>query len=343
MSPLFSKDIEKDLSLFLQKHNFSNVAIIVDENTEKHCLPLIPTVAAQAIIIKTESGEKNKTLNTCISIWDQLTTSAFDRKSLVINLGGGVIGDMGGFCASTYKRGIKFINIPTTLLSQVDASVGGKLGIDFKGLKNHIGLFKNPEAIFVNPSFLETLPKRELKSGYAEIIKHAIISSKDQWKQIKDKRIEAIDIEKIVQQSVKVKEAIVKEDPLEGGKRKILNFGHTVGHAIESSLLDSQHHLLHGEAVAIGIICESFISLQKNLISETEHEEIVELINLNYHKTSIKKKDEISILELILQDKKNENEKILMALPKSIGNADWDIEVSTNEIKASLDYYNNQV
>ena len=196
----------------------------------------------------------------------KLTENQFDRNSLLINLGGGVIGDMGGFCASTYKRGIDFIQIPTTLLAMVDASVGGKLGVDFGELKNQIGLFKNPKTVIVNPDFLDTLEKTQLKSGFAEVVKHALIADKNLWNKLSSTPFENLVWEEIIAISVQIKNKIVREDPWENGERKKLNFGHTFGHAIESYYLEKGTPILHGEAVFMGIILETDLSV----ISEEE-------------------------------------------------------------------------
>ncbi|MTI19497.1 3-dehydroquinate synthase, partial [Fulvivirga sp. RKSG066] len=266
-----------------------------------HCLPLLNNVLKEAKIIAIKSGEKNKTLDTCSDIWEKMTEYGLDRKSLMINLGGGVIGDMGGFGASTYKRGIDFINIPTTLLSQVDASVGGKLGIDFKGFKNHIGLFKDPKMVLVDSKFLNTLPKRELRSGFAEIIKHSIIADKNQWNKIKVHAFDELDFEKLIQQSVAIKVKVVEEDPEEAGLRKILNFGHTIGHAIESFYLETPSQLLHGEAIAIGMICEAYVAEQKNMLTSVELKEITDYIFGIYGKTDLPKEDFDPIINLMSQ------------------------------------------
>lgn len=340
MTPTFCTDLQKDLNDVIAHLDVSKIAILVDENTEKHCLPLIESLISNARIIKITSGEQHKNLTTCAYIWEQMTKASLDRKSLLINLGGGVIGDMGGFCAATYKRGIRFINLPTTLLSQVDASVGGKLGIDFNGFKNHIGLFKQPDHILIHSTFLQTLSEREMKSGFAEILKHSIIANHEQWNRIKSKPFKAIDINTIVEQSVKIKENVVNEDPLEKGIRKILNFGHTIGHAIETTFLNSSNPILHGEAVAAGMICESYIAHKESLITQDELEQIVKMIDLNYSRVALSSKSQQSILTLVAQDKKNEKDNILMALPKGIGSAVWDIEVNPYEIQAALEFYN---
>ena len=239
--------------------SYSKVAILVDENTKRDCLHKLPKIDSH-IIIEVKSGEQNKTISTCNYIWEKLTENQFDKNSLLINLGGGVIGDMGGFCASTFKRGIHFIQIPTTLLSMVDASIGGKLAIDFKNFKNQIGLFNNPKTVLIYPEFLDTLPKKILKSGFSEVVKHALIADRDLWNNISSKRFEDLDWLKIITTSVSIKNNIVLSDPYEIDMRKKLNFGHTYGHAIESFYLKKGTPVLHGEAVFAGMILETQLS-----------------------------------------------------------------------------------
>ena len=239
--------------------NYSQVAILVDENTKRDCLSKLPQIE-NALIIEIKSGEEYKNISTCSFIWEQLTINNFDRNALLINLGGGVIGDMGGFCATTYKRGLEFIHIPTTLLAMVDASVGGKLGIDFKGFKNQIGLFNNPKAVLISSEFLETLAESELKSGFAEVVKHALISDNSLWLKLKNTPFTDLDWEDIIDTSVQIKNKIVLADPFEKGERKKLNFGHTFGHAIESYYLEKRTPISHGEAVFMGMILETKIS-----------------------------------------------------------------------------------
>lgn len=340
--PQITQDINQSLKEFLNDKSYSKIAILVDENTHEFCLPELEIPFEDVTLIKIESGEANKTLNTCNHIWQAMTEAGFDRKSLLINLGGGVIGDMGGFCAATYKRGIEFVNIPTTLLAQVDASIGGKLGIDFNGFKNHIGIFKSPKEVFISTSFLKTLPKRELLSGFAEIVKHALIASKKQWNNIKLKRFDEHEFSLLVAESVTIKESVVDQDPTEKGLRKILNFGHTIGHAIESYFLNKGNlKLLHGEAVAIGMICEAFIAEKKQLITQDELNEISHFIKLNYSKIQIYEADFSEIIKLMHMDKKNVNNKILLALPDGIGKAKWDIEVEHSALEDALHYYIN--
>ena len=304
---------------------YSKVAILVDENTKRDCLFKLPQIE-NALIIEIKSGEEYKNISTCNFIWEQLTINNFDRNSLLINLGGGVIGDMGGFCAATYKRGLEFIHIPTTLLAMVDASVGGKLGIDFKGFKNQIGLFNNPKAVLISSEFLETLAESELKSGFAEVVKHALISDNSLWLKLKNTPFTDLDWEDIIDTSVQIKNKIVLADPFEKGERKKLNFGHTLGHAIESYYLEKRTPISHGEAVFMGMILETKISD----LSETEKNEIKNYVLSNFSLPYTPKKSNLH--KFLLNDKKNQNEKINFTLLSGIGNCSIDNLFSINEL-----------
>ena len=268
-----------------------------------------------------------------------MTSAKLDRKSLMINLGGGVIGDMGGFCAATYKRGIDFINLPTTLLSQVDASIGGKLGIDFQGFKNHIGLFRNPKKVIIYPGFLGSLPENELRSGYAEVIKHCLIADGDYWDKLIKTNWDQQPWEPIIEHSIEVKTTITKQDPQENGLRKILNFGHTIGHAAESFFLESLHPILHGEAVALGMIAESYLSTKRSGLSTEQQNQIVDYISSTYKKINLDEESIERISELITQDKKNEADQIKASLLEKIGKAVYDITITTAEVKEALQFY----
>ncbi len=268
---VFCRDIGNELKEFFDQNSFSKIGVIVDEHTRLHCYPLVQSAIPDHVLLEIKSGEEQKNLRTCEQIWNDLTENAFDRKSLVVNIGGGVIGDMGGFCAATYKRGIAFINIPTTLLAQVDASIGGKLGIDFHNFKNHIGVFQNPLKIFLDATFFPTLSPAELRSGYAEVIKHCLIRDSQKFEEIIQTPYGNLDLFALTKHSVDIKNKVVQEDPKEQGLRKILNFGHTIGHAIESFYLENgDRKLLHGEAIAVGMICEAFISTKKCTLSYKE-------------------------------------------------------------------------
>ena len=304
---------------------YSKVAILVDENTKIDCLPKLPKIE-NSIIIEVTSGEINKNIASCNYIWEQLSEHNFDRDSLMINLGGGVIGDMGGFCASTYKRGIDFIQIPTTLLAMADASVGGKLGVDFNGLKNQVGLYSNPKSVIINPEFLQTLPENQLKSGFAEVVKHALISDKNLWKEIISIPFNEMNREKIIETSINIKNKIVLSDPCEKGERKKLNFGHTFGHAVESYYLEKGTPVLHGEAVLMGILLEVEISL----VSQEENNQIKNYILSNFSLPFTPKK--LDLLPFLMNDKKNKVGKINFSLLTNIGNCSVDNLFSADEL-----------
>ena len=330
--------ISESLATFFAQNDYSHIAILVDEFTNKYCLPIIEDLLPSnftKILIK--SGEHHKNLATCERVWDRMTNANMDRHSLLVNLGGGVIGDLGGFCASTYKRGIDFIQIPTTLLAQVDASVGGKLGIDFHGLKNHIGVFQLPKAVLIDPKFIDTLSIQQKKSGFAEIIKHCLIRDEQEWNVIRQQSFEELDLSKLIAHSVAIKEAVVLEDPKEAGLRKILNFGHTLGNAIETYLLDKgKRKILHGEAIAIGMIVEAFISHQRDLISLQELEEIESYLFENYGRVKLHPEEISKIIALTAQDKKNKGKEIRFSLLTGIGDCGYDIPVSASEMKKAI-------
>ncbi|AGA76418.1 3-dehydroquinate synthase [Echinicola vietnamensis] len=341
-SIIFSTQIAPDLERFLKSKNFSKLGVITDSNTSQACYPLIREALPLHEHFAFEAGEVNKNLDTCQKIWQWMTDCGFDRKSLIINLGGGVTGDMGGFCASTYKRGVKFINIPTTLLSQVDASVGGKLGVDFNGFKNHIGVFNEPEAVIISAAFLSSLPLPELRSGYAEVLKHGLIRNENYFNSLKLQNWEDQRWTEIIEKSVYIKKDVVTKDPKEDGLRKILNFGHTVGHAVESFYLDTERHLLHGEAIAIGMIAEAYLSQKHIRLPKEELQSITTALLEVFGKVEIPKEDLDAIAQLCFQDKKNDGKTINCSLLKKIGECDYNIAVSLDDIIDSLHFYNNQ-
>lgn len=332
----FISDPKDGLSSSLADLKPDKIAYLVDENTKAHCLPLF-NLNNDALVIEITSGEINKNLNTCTHIWTQLTNWGFTRKSLLVNVGGGVIGDMGGFCASTYKRGIRFINFPTTLLAMVDANIGGKLGIDFQGFKNHIGVFQDPEKVLIYDGFLKTLPQRELKSGFAEVIKHGLIHDSNYWKTIKHGIFPDFNWKSIVEVSAEIKNKVVTEDPKESGLRKILNFGHTLGHAIETWHLMKNKSLLHGEAIAVGMILEAHLALQQQTLNESELKEITEYLQAVYKKIVLP--DQSELFPLMLQDKKNIGNELSFSLLNGIGSCLYDQKVSEEMIQKSLGYY----
>jgi len=296
----------------LDVSEYSEVAILVDENTRRDCLNKLPKIP-NSKVIEIKSGEKNKNISTCNFIWQELTNHNFSKNSLLINLGGGVIGDMGGFCAATYKRGIDFIQIPTTLLAMTDASIGGKLGVDLLALKNQIGLFTNPKSVLIYPDFLESLPLNQLKSGFAEVLKHALISNKNLWNKLLNTSFEKLNWNEIILLSVEIKNKIVLSDPKEKGERRKLNFGHTYGHAIESFYLKKSTPILHGQAIALGMLIESKMSS----LSESEKVEITAFILSNFTLPYNPAKNQL--INFMRNDKKNLDEKINFTLLDGIG------------------------
>lgn len=322
---------------------FSQVVIIVDENTKKYCLPKILGIPSfrTAKIIELKSGESTKTIQNAIDIWGKYTELNLDRNTLVVNLGGGVISDIGGFSASIFKRGLHYINIPTTLLAMIDASIGGKTGVNYKGFKNQLGVFSDPEVIFIDIDFLKTLPKRELYAGFAEIIKHALVMDPELWEMIIKISPEQIyNQHEIIKRAVFVKSNIVNSDPLEKDIRKILNYGHTIAHAIESySLNNDKNPLLHGEAVAIGIICETYISVIINGLSNEKANLIYNYISSLFPIYYIDNNIIIELLSIIKQDKKNRNGKVNFTLISEIGKALIDNNCNENLISESIHFY----
>lgn len=338
----FSADPGKDLNEFISTDQYTSITVLMDENTRKHCYPIIEKKLSPHEVIIIPSGEEHKNITTCTAIWQRMTDLKMDRHSLMIVLGGGVLGDMGGFCAATYKRGIDFVLVPTTLLAQVDASIGGKLGIDFNSFKNHIGVFQLPALTLLHSGFLKTLPARELRSGFAEVIKHVLISDPAMWTDLSGKSIGNLEWDKIIKHSVEFKARVTTEDPKERGLRKILNAGHTIGHALESHFIAANHPLLHGEAIAIGLIAESFIAWKRGLLHQDNLNAIVQYIQSVYDKVDLSKDKIDAISELAIQDKKNRDKKILCVLLDGIGRARWDEEITTDEIKESLSFYQAQ-
>lgn len=333
------------LAEMLNPSLYSKIFILVDENTSQYCLPHLLNHLATEMeieIIELEVGEIHKNIATCTEVWGALSELGADRKSIMINLGGGVISDLGGFVACTFKRGIDFINIPTTLLSMVDASIGGKNGVDLGNLKNQIGIIREPKAVLVDTQFLSTLPQNEMRSGLAEMLKHGLIFDKKYWDKFKNlKDLHTTDLNQLIHQSIQIKNTIVCEDLTENGVRKSLNFGHTLGHAIESYFLENESKttLLHGEAIAVGMILESYISREKNLLTNNEYQEIKYIINDIFERIEFLQVDIDKIIELLIFDKKNEFGKVQFALLDGIGKIKINQE-SDNQLiyKAFEDY-----
>lgn len=320
---------------------WSNVAVLTDDNTEEFCWPLLEDAdwPMDAELLTIPSGEQHKTIASCEVIWEEFVRIGMDRHSLLINLGGGVIGDMGGFAASTFMRGFRFVNIPTTLLSQVDASVGGKLGVDFRGLKNMIGLFGDPLEVLICPQFLDTLHPRELVSGYAEVLKHTLIRDRDEWERIKAMDpMEIQDWAAVISRSVKVKRDVVEVDRLESGLRKILNYGHTVGHAIETIMLEDEEPMLHGEAIAYGMVAEAWLSQQAGMISAEDLQAISDVFSRIYPRHDLTRVEAEMMLDHMRHDKKNHGGQISLSLLTAIGEGKPDCQASDDQIIQSLGY-----
>ncbi len=326
------------LADILADGRFTKVALLVDTNSEKFCLPQLGH--NNLPVIRISPGEQHKSIQTCTCLWQQMMDLGMDRHSLLVNLGGGVIGDMGGFCAATFFRGIPFVQIPTTLLSQVDASIGGKLGIDLNWVKNAVGVFKNPLAVAVDPRFLKTLPDTELRSGFAEVIKHALVADPALWNQLQTlKDLKVVEWEPILEASLRIKRDVVQEDPFEKGRRKVLNYGHTIGHAIESFLLSSGTTLTHGEAVAAGMVAESFLSVKHLGLDEDKLREVVETIRRFYPPLRFTEGDFDDLIELMKKDKKNRAGNISFTLLPNIGEASYDQFVKEDSIREALRFY----
>ncbi len=337
------RDAYFKLKQYLNESKFSKVFILCDNNTKENCLPLfivkIGKSGLKQSIIEIKNGEKNKNLKTCELIWTNLLEQNCDRHSLMINLGGGVITDIGGFAASTFKRGIKYINIPTTLLAMADASSGGKTGIDYLGYKNMIGVFSQPQFTIIDTDYLKTLEEIHLKSGFAEMLKHGLIRNVKHWNELISAGYKNMTY-KLIKDSVNIKSEIVESDPFESGQRKLLNFGHTVGHAIESlSLKNDDNHLTHGEAVAIGMIVESYISYSLGMIDEEALQQISKNIFKCYSLYEIPKYGLEEILEYLKNDKKSIKDTYLFVLLKNIGEAVYNNRVEEEIIIKALGYY----
>lgn len=321
----------------------SRLFVLADANTARDCYPHLRAQLPAHELLTIAAGEKHKTLATCTEVWAWLTAHHADRHALLACLGGGVVTDLGGFCAATYKRGLRCVGVPTTLLAQVDAAVGGKTGVDFQGFKNHIGVFQEPEAVFMDPAFLATLPAGELRSGYAEVIKHALIADAAAFAELRELRVAAVpNWAPIIRHSVAIKEAIVAQDPHESGPRKLLNFGHTIGHALESYLLAQPGRAVrHGEAVAAGLVAESWLSAERGLLTAEELAQVRGVVSASFEPLCFAKNEIAEIAAYALHDKKNRGTSIKCTLLHGLGHGIFDQAVTIAEISAALRAYGN--
>lgn len=331
----------------LQKNQYSKIFILVDSNTNECCLPLFLQEIATEIpieIIEIEEGEAFKNLETCTQVWYAMSELEADRRSILINLGGGVVTDLGGFVASAYMRGVDFVNVPTTLLAMVDASVGGKTGVDLGVLKNQIGVINNPIGVWIDSRFLATLPAEELRSGMAEMFKHGLIQSEEYWcKMLNLSELHIEDLDALIHESVVIKNRVVEQDPTEKNLRKTLNFGHTLGHAIESFCLENPHRrrLLHGEAIAIGMVLASFLSVELLKFSQNDCDEIKNIFGQYFEKQYFTENEISQIIKLLKFDKKNSHGNINFVLLEKIAQPKINCLVSNELIFKAFNYYND--
>lgn len=330
--------VRKDMMTFLERYDL--IILLCDTHTYKNCLPLLlkkHNAFKRATVLKIKSGEASKSFSELQNILKQLLEWQVDRSALLVNLGGGVLSDLGGLAAGLYKRGIDYMNIPTTLMAMVDATHGGKTAIDFHGQKNSIGLFNPPKRILLDTDFLKTLPKRELDNGWVEMLKHALVFDSELW--LKLKKLKPSTVKKwepLVIESFQIKNIVTASDPKEAHFRKILNCGHTIGHALEAIALKKKESIIHGEAVAAGIIAESYIATEMKLLPEEDMVEIVSALSCYTHKMIVPTYREIE--KLLYNDKKNRERSIRMSLLASIGVCEYDIAVEPQLIKQSLEF-----
>ena len=336
--------LEESLNTAIEQCPHDKLFFLVDKHTFQHCLPLIQAFPCmeEAIIIRIDAGDIHKNIETLAHVWKELGDNGATRHSLMINLGGGMVTDLGGFAASTFKRGIKYINIPTTLLAMVDASVGGKTGINFNGLKNEIGVFSPAQSVLINTEFLKSLDTENILSGYAEMLKHGLISTTEHWAELLKFDMNNIDykaLQTLVAKSIKIKEDIVEQDPYERGIRKALNLGHTAGHAFESLAMGTNRPVLHGYAVAWGLVCELYFSHLKTSFPKDKLRQTLQFIKDNYGVFVFDCKQYDRLYEFMTHDKKNSAGIINFTLMGEIGDIRINQSATKQEIMDMLDFY----
>ena len=339
---IHSTDLQTVLTQAIETCQHDKLFVLVDETTRQCCQPVIGDYdcMSNAEIIVIGATDANKTLESLSHVWSELQRLGATRHSLMVNLGGGMVTDLGGFAASTFKRGLHYINIPTTLLSMVDASVGGKTGINFGGLKNEIGVFNNADCVIIDTTFLHSLDEENLLSGFAEMLKHGLIDCEDHWAQLLTMDLSADNpmLARTLERSVFVKQRIVTEDPTEQGLRKALNLGHTAGHAFESLALE-RHPVLHGYAVAWGMVVELWLSCVKTGFPTDKMRQTVQFIKERYGRMTITCDDYLRLIELMHHDKKNVGDTINFTLLADIGELRLNQTATEEEIKEALDFY----
>lgn len=338
---IYLGNVKDGLQKTIQSLETSMVVILADDNTVRHCVPLVEPLTDAGIRIVIASGDQHKSLDSCETIWSMLVEAGADRESLILNVGGGMICDLGGFAASCYQRGIRFAHIPTSLLAMADAAMGGKTGVNFGGYKNYIGRFEAPAFIWTDPTFLKTLPRQEILDGLAEIIKHAIIANTGLWETISTfKRLETIDWNQLLERNIPVKLQISEADPFEKGIRKTLNFGHTIGHALESHFLQSDQPLSHGQAVTLGMLAETKLAQLTGMLGNEDFKSIINLIQRLLSPCEVTLPTIDALRPWLLGDKKKSGGSVGYSLPESIGTCRWDIKVEENLVMESLDWVN---
>ena len=340
---LFTNDVAAALAAVVQAKQYNRTFVLVDENTGAKGLPLVQCDAlVDAHVITIPAGDTHKTLDTLTHVWSELDNNGGTRHSLLINLGGGVVTDLGGMAAATFKPGINFVNCPTTLLSAVDAAVGGKTGINFNGLKNELGVFREANSVIISTRFFATLPATELKSGYAEMLKHGMLDSEEEFARLLDYDIAGISLEQLLsllETSVKVKQRIVEQDPHEKGLRRALNLGHTVGHAFESMAMHRGKPVPHGYAVAWGMVAETVLSHMKMKMASASLHSLARFVRDNYGAFHITCDDYPALLDYMHHDKKSVHGEINCSLLRSCGDIETGITVTDDDMSAALDIY----
>ena len=343
---IFTNNVNDAVKSILDDMDYNKLFVLTDVNTRHYVMPIFCETLVNAIDITIQAGDTNKNMESLAHVWKTLGENGATRRSVLINLGGGMVTDLGGFAASTFKRGIKFINIPTTLLSSVDAAIGGKTGINFNGLKNEVGVFNEADAVLISTRPLATLPIDEVKSGFAEMLKHGLLSNKDTFNKLLDYEFNQFHNEhllSLLEESVNVKRDIVRQDPHEKGLRRALNLGHTVGHAFESLAMKRQSPIPHGYAVAWGMIVELVLShMMLKFDSNTLHR-YSQFVYDNYGAFHISCDDYPELLSLMTHDKKSNNGEMNFSLLRDIGNIEINCIASENDVKAALDIYRDLV
>lgn len=341
---IITSNLQAELSCAIGDHPGNDCYVLTDTNTARECLPYLYScgLPADSRVIKVEAGDEHKNIQAAVQIWEFLSSSGATRKSLFINLGGGMITDLGGFAASTFKRGIRYINIPTSLLGAVDAATGGKTGINLMGLKNEVGVFNPAEQTIIDVEFFKSLDAANLRSGYAEMVKHALIDTPLEWKEVLAFDLDDVDFEKLrvlVERSVRIKERVVEQDPTEKNIRKALNLGHTFGHAFESFSHRVHSPALHGYAVMWGLLCELYLSHVQLGFPKEELLRLKYMMTENYGKIEFACGDYEELYELMTHDKKNDSGFVNFTLLGGIGDIHINCTASKDQIFETLDFY----